>query len=141
MGGFKLNTKSKISTNKQLENDGKDSIFKSKSELETKIKNDNNSKDIVTIERNKNIIAPNKNITKPMPVIKLRLNTLPNTQKSINRLIRALMNDEIQTRKARAVAHLIRLKFEGWRVQTSVLLDSRLNELEKLIKAKGNDDL
>lgn len=61
----------------------------------------------------------------------LRLNSLANCKKSYCRLLRGLMNDEVDESKARAAAYLLNGILQYWRLESDLQIEEELEAIRR----------
>jgi len=110
--------------------------IESKSIPKPEIHDDENTKQISIIQEDNNSTYIEKI---PNRTIKLRLNTIGNTQKSLNRVIRAVCDDSIPREKARTLGFLLRIAFDGWKVAAELTIMDKIAALEKAVKNQEKD--
>jgi hypothetical protein len=69
----------------------------------------------------------------------LRLNTLPNTRKSYNRIIREYLRDELSTEKARTLAYLLNGVLQFWRLESDIRSEQKLDEVLDLLEEQKQE--
>lgn len=130
-----MSAKPMIDSTKPLKANVKKPAIQAKLMSESDIGNDQNGGKELSIYEDRKVRSYEKI---PRPVIKLRLNTVSNTQKSLSRIIRAVNDGTIEREKARTLGFLIRIAFDGWKIAAELSIADRLASLEKALKAKEN---
>ena len=67
----------------------------------------------------------------------LRLNTLENTKRSYNRIIRAYQHEEIDASRARTLAYMLNGVLAYWKLQADLRLEDEIAELREYVGLKG----
>jgi hypothetical protein len=70
----------------------------------------------------------------------LRLNTLPNSRRSYNRIARAYLAGEINTEKARALGYLMNGILQFWRLESDLEIESRLDQIEDTLREQADQE-
>ena len=115
----------------------KNKINNSESIIKDKIVDTPKGKELVMTKANK---TDNSNLTPILTVVKLRLNTITNTRKSMGRIVRMAASGEIDSYYAGRLAYLIQVMLAAWKVEGELSYIKRIEAIEKEIRKHNKEE-
>lgn len=120
-------TKATKATHKHIDNE---TISASKPHIQ------NESKPVEAIDTHNDDVIPVYSTPVSYPIVKLRLNSIPNVKRSINRCIRGVANGQIPQERARTMGFLLQICLSAWKIESELIESKQIRkQLEEIKEA------